>query len=118
MFAMLLAFDSKDYAEHPDIKVIDSENLNTLGVEDIRDVINKDSLSPIEGRYKVVIFPPIKSLDIEEGQVGDGVYTWKVNITSPMAITIESTATVDGDTITGESKLGAFGTATFTGSRA
>ena len=65
MFAMLLAFDSKDYAEHPDIKVIDSENLNTLGVEDIRDVINKDSLSPIEGRYKVVIFPPVKSLTEE-----------------------------------------------------
>ena len=65
MFAMLLAFDSKDYTEHPDIKVIDSENLNTLGVEDIRDVINKDSLSPIEGKYKVVIFPPVKSLTEE-----------------------------------------------------
>ena len=65
MFAMLLAFDSNDYADHPDIKFIDSENLNTLGVEDIRDVINKDSLSPIEGRYKVVIFPPVKSLTEE-----------------------------------------------------
>ena len=65
MFAMLLAFDSTDYAEHPDIKIIDSENLNTLGVEDIRDVINKDSLSPIEGKYKVVIFPPVKSLTEE-----------------------------------------------------
>ena len=62
---MLLAFDSKDYAEHPDIKIIDSENLNTLGVEDIRDVISKDSLSPIEGKYKVVIFPPVKSLTEE-----------------------------------------------------
>ena len=65
MFAMLLAFDSNDYADHPDIKIIDSENLNTLGVEDIRDVINKDSLSPIEGKYKVVIFPPVKSLTEE-----------------------------------------------------
>ncbi len=65
MFAMLLAFDTKDYADHPDIKIIDSENLNTLGVEDIRDVINKDSLSPIEGKYKVVIFPPVKSLTEE-----------------------------------------------------
>ena len=65
MFAMLLAFDTKDYVDHPDIKIIDSENLNTLGVEDIRDVINKDSLSPIEGKYKVVIFPPVKSLTEE-----------------------------------------------------
>ena len=61
---------------------------------------------------------PQGAMDIEDGQVGDGSYSWKVNITSPMAITIESTATVDGDTITGESKLGAFGTATFTGTRA
>ena len=65
MFSMLLAFDSQDYVDHPDIKIVDSENLNTLGVEDIRDVINKDSLSPIEGRYKVVIFPPVKSLTEE-----------------------------------------------------
>ena len=61
---------------------------------------------------------PQGAMDIEDGQVGDGSYSWKGNITSPMAITIESTATVDGDTITGESKLGAFGTATFTGTRA
>ena len=61
---------------------------------------------------------PQGAMDIEDRQVGDGSYSWKVNITSPMAITIESTATVDGDTITGESKLGAFGTATFTGTRA
>ena len=61
---------------------------------------------------------PQGAMDIEDGQVGDGSYSWKVNITSPMAITIESTATVDGYTITGESKLGAVGTATFTGTRA
>ena len=65
MFAMSLAFNSFDYIEHPDIKIIESENLNTLGVDDIRDVINKDNLSPIEGKYKVVIFPPVKSLTEE-----------------------------------------------------
>ena len=65
MFAMSLSFNSIDYAEHPDIKIIESENLNTLGVDDIRDVINKDNLSPIEGKYKVVIFPPVKSLTEE-----------------------------------------------------
>ena len=65
MFAMSLAFNSFDYIEHPDIKLIESENLNTLGVDDIRGVINKDNLSPIEGKYKVVIFPPVKSLTEE-----------------------------------------------------
>ena len=53
MFAMLLAFGSKDYAEHPDIKIIDSENLNTLGVEDIRNIIENDGLVPVEGEYKL-----------------------------------------------------------------
>lgn len=62
---MSLSFNSIDYIEHPDIKIIESENLNTLGVDDIRDVINKDNLSPIEGKYKVVIFPPVKSLTEE-----------------------------------------------------
>ncbi len=41
-----------------------------------------------------------------------------VNMTSPMPIKVEATATVDGDSISGEAKLGAFGTATFEGSRA
>ena len=65
MFAMSLSFSSIDYSEHPDIKIVESENLNTLGVDDIRDVINKDNLTPIEGKYKVVIFPPVKSLTEE-----------------------------------------------------
>jgi hypothetical protein len=39
-------------------------------------------------------------------------------MTSPMPIKIEATATVDGDTITGEANLGAFGTAPFEGTRA
>ena len=36
-----------------------------MGVDDIRDVISKDNLSPLDGRYKVVIFPPLKSLTEE-----------------------------------------------------
>jgi hypothetical protein len=39
-------------------------------------------------------------------------------MTQPMPITIDATATIDGDQISGEAKLGAFGTATFEGSRA
>jgi hypothetical protein len=33
-------------------------------------------------------------------------------------MTMECTATVDGDSISGEAKLGSFGTAPFTGNRA
>ena len=64
-FAGLIAFNDESIDAHPDIKIVESDNLRTLGVEDIRTVITQDSLSPIEGRYKVVIFPPLKSLTEE-----------------------------------------------------
>ena len=65
LFASKVLFGVDDKKEHPDIKIITSENVNTLGVDDIRDVINKDGLVPIEAKYKVVIFPPVKSLTEE-----------------------------------------------------
>ena len=64
-FASFLAFGEESIDNHPDIKVVESENLYTLGVDDIRDIISKDNLSPLEGKYKVVIFPPLKSLTEE-----------------------------------------------------
>ena len=64
-FAGLIAFNDASIDNHPDIKIVESDNLRTLGVEDIRTVITQDNLSPIEGRYKVVIFPPLKSLTEE-----------------------------------------------------
>ena len=47
----------KKRVDHPDIKLVSSENLNTLGVEDIRNIIENDGLVPVEGEYKIVIFP-------------------------------------------------------------
>ena len=64
-FAGLIAFNDESIVAHPDIKIVESDNLRTLGVEDIRTVITQDNLSPIEGKYKVVIFPPLKSLTEE-----------------------------------------------------
>ena len=64
-FAGLIAFNDESIDAHPDIKIVESDNLRTLGVEDIRTVITQDNLSPIEGKYKVVIFPPLKSLTEE-----------------------------------------------------
>ena len=43
--------------------------------------------------------------------------TWEIEMTSPMPMTLEVSAAVDGDTIGGNVKLGAFGDATFTGTR-
>mgnify|MGYP001585714864 CR=1 FL=1 len=61
---------------------------------------------------------PQGSTEIEDGTVDGDTLSWTVNMTSPMPIKVESTATVNGDSITGEAKLGAFGTASFSGTRA
>ena len=57
-------------------------------------------------------------IEIEDGTVDGDDISYKFSITSPMAITIEVTASIDGDNISGSAKLVAFGNATITGSRA
>ena len=57
------------------------------------------------------------TVDINDGSVDGNTGTWKVSITSPMPMTLEFSATADGDSISGNVKLGAFGSATFTGTR-
>ena len=57
-------------------------------------------------------------LEIKEGTVEGNSLAWKVDITTPMAMTLEYTAAVKGDSINGTVKLGAFGDASLTGTRA
>ena len=64
-FASRISFSENDHQNQPDIRVIESENINTIGIEDVREVLSKDNLSPISGKYKVIIFPPYKSLTEE-----------------------------------------------------
>ena len=61
---------------------------------------------------------PQGSMELENGTADGDSLSWMVNMTQPMPVAIEATATIDGDEISGEAKLGAFGTATFSGSRA
>jgi hypothetical protein len=60
---------------------------------------------------------PQGALEIVDGTVDGNDLAFKANVTSPMAITLEFTATVDGDNISGTVKLGAFGSGDFTGTR-
>ncbi len=53
-----------------------------------------------------------------EGKVDGDKLTWSTAITSPMPMTLEFEATVSGDTMSGNVKLGAFGNAPLTGVRA
>ena len=56
---------------------------------------------------------PVDDLTINGNNV-----SWKSSITKPMALTLEFTGTVDGDSISGKVKLGMFGNQTFSGVRA
>ena len=55
---------------------------------------------------------------LTDGTVDGNKLTWKAAMTNPMPITLEFSATIDGDKISGNVNLGAFGTATLTGTRA
>jgi hypothetical protein len=61
---------------------------------------------------------PQGELDLQDGTVDGNSLTWKADITTPMAMTLEFQATVDGDNMSGNVKLGAFGNASFTAERA
>ncbi|MDG1204725.1 MAG: hypothetical protein P8N51_05075 [Pseudomonadales bacterium] len=54
-----------------------------------------------------------------DGGVADGnQLSWNIKMTQPMPMNLDFLAQVEGDTIDGSVKLGAFGDATFTGTRA
>src|SRR5579871_5479067 len=55
---------------------------------------------------------------IYDGTVDGDTATWKVDITTPLALTVTFTATVDGDSISGTAAAGMFPPSPFRGSRA
>jgi hypothetical protein len=99
-------------------------------------------MSNITGKYDCVVKSPMgdqKSVLVVEDN-GDGTWTgtnagdqgalacedctvdgstiaWKSNMTVPMPMTLECTATIDGDTVTGSVKAGMFGTFPMNGTR-
>ncbi len=54
---------------------------------------------------------------LEDGKVDGGKVSWNAKITTPMPMTLEFEGDVDGDNISGNVKLGAFGNAAFSGTR-
>ncbi|MDH3642450.1 MAG: hypothetical protein OES38_10170 [Gammaproteobacteria bacterium] len=76
------------------------------------------SLTTDGGSLSGKLSGPQGDIDLADGTVDGNSLTWKADITSPMAMTLEFSATVDGDEMSGDVKLGSFGNATFTGTRA
>jgi hypothetical protein len=58
------------------------------------------------------------SVEIFDGSVDGDTLVWKVSITNPMPMTLEFSGTVRGDSIGGTVVFGAFGSSSFSGTRA
>jgi hypothetical protein len=58
------------------------------------------------------------SAEIFDGDVNGDMIVWKVSITNPMPMTLEFSGTIQGNSIGGTVVLGAFGSSSFSGTRA
>lgn len=84
--------------------------MNTpMGAQEATLTLNEDGSGKMSGAQG--------DMEITDGNVDGNAAQWKSEITTPMAMTLEFDATADGDNITGSVKLGAFGNATFEGTR-
>ena len=61
---------------------------------------------------------PQGEMEFDGGTIDGNNLAWTIDVTTPMALTLEFAATVDGDQIDGKIQLGGMGEGTFTGSRA
>lgn len=75
------------------------------------------TLASEDGNLTGTLSGALGSLELFDGSVDGNSATWKVNMTSPMPMTLEFSATAQGDEISGNVKLGGFGNAPFKGTR-
>ncbi len=57
------------------------------------------------------------TMEIPSGNVDGDTISWQMDMTVPMPMSLDCTATVDGDSINGEVKAGAFGSMGLSGTR-
>jgi hypothetical protein len=76
----------------------------------------KEEGSTLTGTMSAAMAP--EAIALSDGTVDGSSLSWKAALTSPMPMTLEFSATVEGDTISGDVALGSFGNATFEGTRA
>ncbi len=62
--------------------------------------------------------PMMGSMAITGGKVSGNTLSWTMDMKSPLPMTLEAEATVDGDAINGSVKAGAFGSMPLSGTRA
>lgn len=57
------------------------------------------------------------SLDIADGRIGGNTLSWQMKLSMPLPMTLDCTALVEGDTLSGHVRAGMFGTMTLSGTR-
>jgi hypothetical protein len=60
---------------------------------------------------------PQGTLECKGGKVDGNTITWTMDMVVPMPMTLEGSATIDGDTLTGSVKAGMFGSMPMSGTR-
>jgi len=89
-------------------------NMKTpMGAQDATLTLTTDGTT-LGGQMK----SPMGVIELSEGTIDGNSLTWKAVMTAPMPMTLEFSATIDGDAIKGNAKLGPMGTAPFEGTRA
>jgi len=69
------------------------------------------------GTFTGVNAGDLGSLDVIDGRVDGNRLMWTMKLTKPMAIDLHASATIEGDTLKGDVKLGGFGSAPMRGTR-
>lgn len=71
-----------------------------------------------DGTFSGSMAGSLGSMDIQDGTVDGNTISWKMQMVVPMPMTLDCTATIDGDTLTGSVNAGAFGAMPLSGTRA
>ncbi|TNE34753.1 MAG: hypothetical protein EP350_01315 [Alphaproteobacteria bacterium] len=71
-----------------------------------------------DGTFSGTAAGAMGSMNLEDGKVDGNNITWVMNMTVPMPMKLEGSATIDGDTFTGSVNAGAFGNMAMSGTRA
>ena len=70
-----------------------------------------------DGTFSGSMAGAMGSMDIPSGTVDGDTISWKMQMTVPMPMTLDCTATINGDTLTGSVNAGAFGAMPLSGKR-
>lgn len=98
-----------------------------MSVAGTYDVTVKTPMGEQAGKFTVVpdgdsftgsLVGGLGTMDIADGKVSGQTLSWKMDMKVPMPMTLDATATVDGDVISGSVKAGVFGSMAFSGTRA